>query len=140
MPAFRFSLGLAAVAVSFVGACASEDMPEASDGQALYMTYCAVCHAADGTGNGPMAAEMDPEPADLTLIAARNGGDFPVAQILSKIDGYAQGGTTGPSMPMFGDLFRGDLVPLDTGDGVMTPTPRKLVALLEYIESIQVAE
>jgi hypothetical protein len=40
-------------------------------------------------------------------------------------------------MPEFGALLDGDLVPLDTGDGVLTPTPRKLVALLEYIESAQ---
>ena len=40
-------------------------------------------------------------------------------------------------VPEFGELLKGDLVPLDTGDGVMTPTPRKMVALLEYLESIQ---
>jgi hypothetical protein len=44
----------------------------------------------------------------------------------------------GPGMPEFGALLEGDLIPFDSGDGILTPTPRKLVALLEYIESIQV--
>jgi mono/diheme cytochrome c family protein len=140
MPAFRVSLITGAAAALLVAACAPEEMPQASEGRDLFMTNCAVCHGADGLGNGPMALAMDPLPADLTVIASQNGGTLPVAEILSKIDGYAQGGITGPSMPQFGDLLRGDLVPLDTGDGVMTPTPRKLVALLAYIDTIQVDE
>ena len=67
----------------------------------------------------------------------RNGDVFPRAKVLSTIDGYARSEMDGPNMPEFGALLQGDLVPLDTGDGVMTPTPRKLVALLKYIESIQ---
>lgn len=140
MPAPRFALIISGVAALAVAACAQEEMPQASEGRELFMEYCAVCHGADGKGNGPMAAAMDQSPSDLTVLAAQNGGQLDVVPILSKIDGYALGGSTGPSMPQFGDLFRGDLVPLDTGDGVMTPTPRKLVALVEYIESIQVAE
>lgn len=137
MPGIRFSLCVGGAAALLVAACAPEDMPEASEGRDLFMQNCAVCHGADGRGNGPVASAMDPPPSDLTVLAARNDGDLPVAEILSKIDGYAQGGITGPSMPQFGDLFRGDLIPIDTGDGIMTPTPRKLVALLAYIESIQ---
>jgi hypothetical protein len=40
-------------------------------------------------------------------------------------------------MPEFGDLLQGDLIPFDSGDGIQTPTPRKLVALVEYLETIQ---
>ena len=39
-------------------------------------------------------------------------------------------------MPEFGADLSGDLVPLDI-DGVLTPTPRALAALLAYLESIQ---
>lgn len=137
MRAPRFSLLIGAAAAGLVAACTPEEMPQASDGRALFMENCAVCHGVDGTGNGPMARAMAKAPPNLTLIAVRNGDSFPRAKVLSTIDGYAKSDLNGPNMPEFGALLEGDLVPLDTGDGVLTPTPRKLVALLEYIESIQ---
>ena len=139
MRAEKFSLTTAVLAAGLVAACVPNEMPEASDGRALFMENCAICHGADARGNGAMARAMQPAPPDLTRIALRNDGDFPRVRTLSTIDGYAKSDMAGPDMPEFGALLEGDLVPLDTGDGVMTPTPRKLVALLEYIESIQVS-
>lgn len=131
------SLTFASCAALLVTACAPEEMPAASDGRALFMENCAVCHGTDAKGDGAMARAMETAPPDLTLISVRNGGMFPVVKVLSTIDGYTKTSLSGPGMPEFGALLEGDLVPLDTGDGVLTPTPRKLVALLEYIESIQ---
>ena len=131
------SLTFASCAALLLTACAPEEMPAASDGRALFMENCAVCHGTDAKGDGTMARAMETAPPDLTLISVRNGGTFPVVKVLSTIDGYTKTSLSGPGMPEFGALLEGDLVPLDTGDGVLTPTPRKLVALLEYIESIQ---
>ena len=39
-------------------------------------------------------------------------------------------------MPEFGAQMSDDIVPVDI-DGVLTPTPRELAALLAYLESIQ---
>lgn len=139
MRAHGSSLMIASAAALLVVACTPEEMPQASDGRALFMENCAICHGADAKGDGPMARAMARPPADLTLIAVRNKEVFPRAKVLSTIDGYAKSDMDAPNMPEFGALLEGDLVPLDTGDGVMTPTPRKLVALLEYIESIQAA-
>ena len=137
MRAPGFGLLVAGVGALLVTACTPEEMPQPRDGRALFMANCAVCHGSDGKGDGPMARSMRTVPPNLTLIAVRNGGEFPRARVLSTIDGYARSNMDGPNMPEFGALLEGDLVPLDTGDGVLTPTPRKLVALLEYIESIQ---
>ena len=123
--------------VLLLSACTEAEMPVASDGRALFIENCAVCHGEDGKGEGPMARAMADAPANLTLIAVANGDAFPRARVLSLIDGYARSDLDGPGMPEFGELLKGDLVPLDTGDGILTPTPRKLVALLEYLESIQ---
>lgn len=112
-------------------------MPGPQDGKALYMENCATCHGASGVGDGPMARAMTEAPKNLTLIAVRNGDNFPRAKVMSTIDGYARSDLSGPGMPEFGELLEGDLIPFDSGDGIQTPTPRKLVALLEYIESIQ---
>lgn len=140
MPASRVSFICAGVAALSIAACAPEEMPQASEGRDLFIENCAVCHSANGKGNGPMAGAVDGAPADLTVISANNGGTFPATEVLSKIDGYTKIDSDNPNMPEFGALLSGELVPLDTGDGVMTPTPRRLVALLAYIESIQVAE
>jgi DMSO reductase family type II enzyme heme b subunit len=36
-------------------------------GMALYQSRCAVCHGADGAGDGPAAARLYPKPRDFTL-------------------------------------------------------------------------
>ncbi|WP_238364292.1 c-type cytochrome [Mesobacterium pallidum] len=120
-----------------LAACMAQEMPEAGEGARLYAENCAMCHGATGQGDGPLAGEMSPPPANLALIAARNDGTFPRAQVLSVIDGYHRADLPGQEMPEFGLLLEGDLVPVDTGDGVMTPTPRPLAALLAYLEAIQ---
>ncbi|MGX9349678.1 c-type cytochrome [Shimia sp. W99] len=118
-------------------ACAEAEMPEAPEGEAIFAENCALCHGAGGRGDGAIAAGLRPRPSDLTQISRRAGGAFPVAEVLSQIDGYERDAIAGVDMPEFGALLEGDLVPVDTGDGVMTPTPRPLAALLAYLESIQ---
>ncbi|MCT4610118.1 MAG: cytochrome c [Pelagimonas sp.] len=126
-------VGLLAVA----GCVENTEMPVAQDGKAIFMENCAVCHGENGKGEGSMARAMAKPPADLTLIQARHGDNFPRAKVMSIVDGYAKSDMDGPGMPEFGDLLQGDLIPFDSGDGIQTPTPRKLVALVEYLETIQ---
>lgn len=128
-----FGFGL----VTVLWACAPIDMPEALEGRALFSKNCAVCHGSSGRGDGPWAADMNPAPTDLTKLTARRAKSFPRAHVLSVIDGYDRTGLPGQEMPEFGLLLRGDTVPIDVGDGVFTPTPRPLAALLAYLESIQ---
>ena len=76
-------------------------------GDNLYRTYCASCHGEDAKGNGPMAAWMKIPPPDLTRIAARNGGKFP----LERVDRIISGEEPLPSghgtreMPVWGSVF-----------------------------------
>jgi mono/diheme cytochrome c family protein len=39
------------------------DPPTLDKGKALYETYCAVCHGAEGKGDGPIAAKIPPPTA-----------------------------------------------------------------------------
>lgn len=122
-----------------LAACAHDvvtrDMPDAREGAALYAENCVQCHGTSGRGDGPWAAGLTPPPSDLTRLDME--GRFPRAQVLSVIDGYDRTGLPGKEMPEFGALLEGDTVPVDVGDGVLTPTPRPLAALLAYLESIQ---
>jgi mono/diheme cytochrome c family protein len=128
----------AVAAVIAVAGCVeqAEEVEETVSGRALFDTYCVACHGTGGRGDGPDAASLPRPPADLTLIAERNGGTFPLARVMSKIDGY----TAGPqaAMPALGPVLDGGpTILVDTGDGVQTPTPANLVALAEYLRTIQ---
>lgn len=78
-----------------------------TSGVQMYRTYCAVCHGVDGTGNGPAASELKRTPPDLTLIARRNGGQFPSFRVANIITGDAGLRVHGSrEMPMWGNIFR----------------------------------
>ncbi len=125
-------LGVAMVAIA---ACTPEQQVS---GRALYLDYCASCHGPGGKGDGPAAEGLANAPADLTGIAARNGGVFPMAQVMSTIDGYTRRGDRSSVMPELGIVLQeGPLVLVDTGDGIMTPTPVNLVALADYLATLQ---
>ena len=101
-----------------------------------YADMCASCHGATGKGEGGIARDMGLAAPDLTQLAARNGGTFPKAAVMTQIFGYARKGHAGGSMPPFGDLLEGETVLVDTGDGIATPTPLRLVQLAEYLEAL----
>ena len=130
-------LAIGGAGLVVVLACAAPEMPEHREGAAIYAENCAMCHGVDARGSGDIATGMTPAPSDLTVLARGNGGRFPVARVLSQVDGYLKGETPGDDMPEFGALLEGDLVPVETDDGVMTPTPRPLAALLAYLETVQ---
>ena len=77
------------------------------EGPALYKAYCAVCHGSEATGNGPMAPALKVPPADLTRIAERNGGVFPMARVERVIAGEEPlpSGHGTREMPLWGPIF-----------------------------------
>ena len=128
---------IAAVLAAFTAACMQAEMPDAGEGAQVYDRNCTMCHGTSGRGDGPLASDLSVKPADLTLLTQGNGGAFPVNQVLSYIDGYSRQAREDVEMPEFGLMLKGPSVPIATDDGVMTPTPRPLAALLAYLESIQ---
>ena len=101
-----------------------------------FADYCAGCHGASGKGDGPAASGLSKAPADLTRLSARNGGDFPATRVMAQIWGYTRK-KGGGVMPDFSPMLEGATVPFDGGDGIETPTPIRLVALAQYLETIQ---
>lgn len=129
------SITVLAAAGAALVACAPERQVS---GRALYDAYCISCHGASGRGDGPVAAGLPHPPADLTRIAARNGGTFPMVRVMSVIDGYTRRGDGASAMPELGAALQdGPVVLYDAGDGVATPTPANLVALAEYLRGFQ---
>ncbi len=71
--------------------------PQLSRGAEVYQSSCASCHGVAGAGDGPMAAGLDPVPADLT--------DWKALSDQSPLDYYRRIsiGVVGTAMPGFED-------------------------------------
>ncbi|MDJ1008840.1 MAG: c-type cytochrome [Paracoccaceae bacterium] len=124
-------------ALALVAACVEE--APVSMGRADYAQFCAGCHGGAGAGDGPVAGGLSVAPADLTTLSTRNGGAFPLVEVMSHIDGYTRRVDGGEMiMPEFGPAIQaGRLVRVETADGVSTPTPERLYALARYLETLQ---
>ncbi|MBD3764489.1 MAG: c-type cytochrome [Rhodobacterales bacterium] len=123
-----------------LAACLPEAMTPPPSGAQDYATFCAACHGSAGRGDGPAAEGQSPAPADLTGLAARNGGTFPMLSVMGKIYGYAgvPGATpTAGAMPEFGSLLEGQTVLFDAGDGIASPTPLRLVQIAQHLQTLQ---
>jgi len=120
-------------------------------GEDMYGEYCLHCHGADLTGHGPDAAGLRTPPADLTTIAARNGGKFVPGAVEDVINGWkrvprtmreaaanqraretGEGTENLPVMPLFGPLFA-KLWPQEIQERRM-----RMSNLVSYIKSKQV--
>lgn len=106
-------------------------------GQMLFMENCIACHGAEGRGDGPLAAGLTTPPADLTRIAARRDGVWPMLEVMSILDGYSRSTLPREDMPVFESFLDDDMVEFDTGNGVAMLVPSKLVAIADYLETLQ---
>jgi mono/diheme cytochrome c family protein len=126
------TLGLGLV-LSVTGYTWQEDAgTTATQGAELFKTHCASCHGADATGNGPVARALRHLPADLTLIAKRNGGAFPTARVHRIILGWDVESHGDREMPVWGDPFT-----LTRGDRSGSGAEARIAAIVRYLESIQ---
>lgn len=116
-----------------VSACAAE---QPRSGEEIFHSYCTACHGASGMGDGPLAGDLAIAPADLTRLAAGNGGVFPMSRVMEKIYGYP-GRYQSHIMPEFGPVLEGPRVMWTDENGKVIETPRALVDIAEYLKSIQ---
>ena len=107
------------------------------EGKILFAETCAACHGERARGDGPEAANLSTQPADLTKIAARRDGIWPILEVMSIIDGYTKQIAPREDMPIIEEITDGPMIEFDTGNGIKTTIPTRLLALAEYLESIQ---
>jgi len=109
-------------------------------GKREYDSNCAVCHGPTGQGNGPYAEYYSGRVPDLTVLAKKNGGVFPMARVYDTIDGEQAVKAHGPrDMPIWGTQYKlraGEHyvdVPYDPEAYVRA----RILALAEYIYRLQ---
>ncbi len=83
-----------------------------------------------------MAADLPVPPANLRGLAAANGGKFPAERVMATIYGYSGKGAAA-LMPVFGPLLDSAEVIWTAPDGRRIPTPSALLALSEYVATLQ---
>jgi mono/diheme cytochrome c family protein len=72
-------------------------------GKKEYDANCAACHGTNGKGRGPYREYLKVAPADLTMLAKKNNGVFPINRVYEVIDGREAIAAHGPrEMPVWG--------------------------------------
>jgi mono/diheme cytochrome c family protein len=109
----------------------------APPGKGSYMRYCASCHGEDGKGDGPLASLLKQKPADLTQLAKKNNGVFPVPRVEDIMDGRVEVAAHGPSdMPVWGHRF-GAAEEAAGGNAAPTVARERMDLIIRYLNSIQ---
>lgn len=120
-------------------AAAALAQPKADLGKREYETKCAVCHGVDGKGLGPYAEQLKRKLPDLTLLARKNGGVFPVSRTYDTIEGAGKGHGT-RDMPVWGidyTVQAAEVLPeLPYNQALYIRT--RITSLVEYLNQLQV--
>jgi len=140
MHARTLSLVLGALLALSAEPAAAVDLSrmQAQFGDVVYQLYCATCHGKGGKGDGPAAASLTTPPADLTTIAKRNGGTFPVERVTASIDGRIEVvGHMELAMPPWGQLFAHEFKDFPEGTIIEELIARRIAHIVVYLQSIQ---
>jgi mono/diheme cytochrome c family protein len=110
---------------------------EGGPGRILYLTYCQSCHGVTGRGDGPVAASLRSQPADLTQLWKSYGTPLDRKRLVEYIDGRWLVGAHGPrEMPIWGHEFFEDAPPMAPGvEGVKRHLIEVLVGYLETLQT-----
>jgi mono/diheme cytochrome c family protein len=138
----RFNLTAGLVMAALIGA-ATMSVPAAArattqvgrvlQGEQLFKGYCASCHGRTGKGDGPFVQALKTPPADLSLLAQRNGGTFPRERVILLIQQGkpAEEAHGSKEMPVWGPIFAAM-----SHDSFKATNPR-IEDVVSYLESIQ---
>jgi len=120
-------------------ALAAQAQQKMDIGKREFETKCAVCHGLDGKGRGPYAEQLKKPLPDLTTMAQRNGGVFPVSRTYDTIEGAGPGHGT-RDMPVWGLAYTiqaAEALPeMPYNQAVYVRT--RIMSLLEYLNQLQV--
>ena len=82
---------------------------ESSSGKEMYLQYCSSCHGKDGKGDGTLSRDLKVRVPDLTGLAKKNKGVYPLDNVMATIDGRRSvRGHGDRNMPVWGESFRSE--------------------------------
>lgn len=132
-------------ALGISGNALADSKKNVDPGKGEYISRCAACHGADGKGGGEMKDVLKVAPADLTVLAMKNGGVFPFDRVYAVIDGReVVKGHGSRDMPVWGKVFIEKMTekseyyfggPEENEMEVYART--RILALIDYLNRIQ---
>ncbi len=127
-------LGLTATACTVALAQGRSDL-----GKREFENNCAVCHGSDAKGKGVYNNFLKTDAPDLTTLAKRNGGVFPVANTFEIIEGAGKGHGT-RDMPIWGQEYkvRAGEYYVDVPYNPQAFVSGRILALIEHLNKLQV--
>ena len=135
----RVSIAIAALFAMSGISSATWAADKAGVGKLEYQSNCASCHGNDGKG-GAYVDFLKVTPPDLSQLAKKNGGVFPLERVYSVIDGRQEVKGHGPrDMPVWGRDYQikaGE----HYGDVAYDPEAYvrgRILALIDYLNRLQ---
>ena len=138
------SIAIIGAMAVFIGGVSAQDR---DIGKIGYQSNCASCHGIGAKGDGPMSTELKRRPTDLTVLAKKNNGVFPLNSVYRIVDGRDAIPSHGTrEMPVWGYRF----VPpqhfdLKLADDYIYTAPTspepvvhaRILAVIDYLNRIQ---
>lgn len=142
MKSLSATIGIAAWLSWMLSGCAG--LTANAEGKKEFEANCATCHGVSGKGDGPQSQILPKKPANLTILAKKNGGVFPAVRVHEVIDGRLEVMAHGPrTMPVWGEEFllkesngRQDVSP-ETFTYRENRVNAKIQALVDYLSQLQ---
>jgi mono/diheme cytochrome c family protein len=109
-------------------------------GKVEYGQSCATCHGLDGKGKGSFSQALELSVPDITTLAKRNGGVFPVTRVYDVIDGREAVKAHGTrDMPIWGKHYSVSAEPRydDYAYNPEAAVRGRILALIDYLYRLQ---
>jgi Cytochrome c len=140
-------LKMVAIMVTLIVSASVPTLGQSIDiGKIEYESNCAACHGVDAKGHGPVSNELKKSPSDLTVLAKKNNGVFPLNKIYNTIDGRELVPSHGSrEMPIWGYRFTPPHYNLKRADDYILSPPSsgnqvvhsRILAIIDYLYRIQ---
>jgi mono/diheme cytochrome c family protein len=125
---------LTLLAIFLASTASAQDVAQGRD---VFQNHCAACHGTGARGDGPMADVLSVVPADLTALAASNGGEFPTARVVRRVDGQREVLAHGGPMPLWGMILDGPSSVIVAPDGAEIVAPEAIVDVAAWLATVQ---
>ena len=108
---------------------------ESNSGRQMYLQYCGSCHGKEGKGDGAVSRDLKVRVPDLTGLAKKNQGVYPLDDVMATIDGRRLvRGHGDRNMPVWGEAFHSEAEGKKYSE-LTTLLKAKIIA--EYVATLQ---